>query len=307
MGTYSPTFLEIPISIDWIIMVHYFEYTADLSFSGESHDFWEFVYVVDGSVLIKADDVPHILKKGDVLFHYPNEFHTIQSYKKSCPKLIIISFFSRSKALEDFRHLQLSVTQNDSRLLIKLLEEAKLAFSTQLHTPLDDAYLTPNINAPFAGEQMVGLYLQQFLINIHRHIHPLPLYVPSSSFHLDLHLPHSQDQRVEDTIQFLIQHLTTPLQIDEICRTMGIGRSRLQQLFNAEFNCGVIEFFSRLKATAAKQLLLQKKHRITDISIELGFSSPAYFSSFFKKYFGCTPSQYQKAALDITRSLFELS
>ncbi len=306
MGTYSPTVLQQPIIIDWIVMVHYFEYTADLSFAGESHNFWEFVYVVDGSVLIEADGVPYILKKGEVLFHHPNEFHTLHSYNGSCPKLIIISFSSNSPALKEFCHGQMTVNPGDSQLLVKLLEEAGNAFSTMLYTPMDHAYLTPNQDAPFGSEQMVGLYLQQFLICLLRHIQPKSL-ERTSSFHLDIHLPHSQNPRVEETIQLLSQHLTSPLQLHDICHTMGISRSRLQQLFNAEFKCGVMEFFLRLKATAAKQMLLQKGRSITDISFELGFSSPAYFSAFFKKYFGCTPSQYRKSALDITKSLFDLT
>ena len=37
--------LENSISVDELFTVHYFEYMSDFSFAGESHDFWEFVYV----------------------------------------------------------------------------------------------------------------------------------------------------------------------------------------------------------------------------------------------------------------------
>lgn len=306
MGTYSPTILQQVITIDWIIMVHYFEYTAELAFSGESHDFWEFVYVVDGSVLIEADGVPHILKKGEIIFHQPNEFHTVHAYGGSCPKLIIISFSSNSPALNELRCRQLFVDADDSVLLVKLLEEAGNAFSTRLHTPMEHAYLTSDKDAQFGSEQMVGLYLQHFLICMLRRCRA-GILTQTSSFRLDSQLPHSKNPRVEETIRLLSQNLTSQLRMSDICRTVGMSRSRLQQLFNAEFHCGVMEFFLRLKATAAKQMLLQKNSNITDIAAELGFSSPAYFSAFFKKYFGCTPSQYRKAALDITESLFKLT
>ena len=306
MGTYSPTVLQQVIKIDWIIMVHYFEYTAELAFSGESHNFWEFVYVVDGSVLIEADGAPHILKKGEVIFHQPNGFHTIRSYNGSCPKLIIISFVSDSPAMDEFRHKQVTVNPEDSKLLVNLLKEAQRAFSTKLHTPMDNAYLTSNQDAPFGSEQLVGLYLQHFLICLIRHSNP-EILSHTSTFRFDSQLPHSQNPRVEETIQLLSHNITRPLQMRDICYTIGISRSRLQQLFNLEFQCGVMEFFLRLKATAAKQMLLQKDSNITDIAEELGFSSPAYFSAFFKKYFGCTPSQYRKATLDITKSVFDLS
>ena len=36
---------ENSISIDKIFSIHYFEYMNDFSFEGESHDFWEFIFV----------------------------------------------------------------------------------------------------------------------------------------------------------------------------------------------------------------------------------------------------------------------
>ncbi len=306
MQLYSSTLLKQPIVIDRMIMVHYFEYSADLSYMGESHNFWEFVYVMDGCVKIEADGVPHILNTGEVLFHQPNEFHTISSHKGSCPKLIIISFVSESRALDAFRKKQMSVTFEESKLLLNLLKEAETAFSTPLHIPMEHAYLTPRPDAAFGSEQMVDLYLRQFLIRLFRRINPHSQQT-STDLLLNIQLPHSDNPRIDETLQFLVQHLSEPLQIKDICRSIGIGRSRLQQLFSAELGCGIIEYFLRLKATAAKQLLLQQDMNIIEIANFLGFSSPSHFTFFFKKYFGCTPSQYRKAALDITKSVLSLT
>ena len=49
--TYIKTTLKREIAIDSIITIHYFEYMKDFVFHGESHDFWEFLYVDQGSVI----------------------------------------------------------------------------------------------------------------------------------------------------------------------------------------------------------------------------------------------------------------
>ncbi len=65
---------------------------SDFSFGGESHDFWEFIYVDKGEVGITADTAKHILKKGEIAFHKPNEFHDVTATGYSAPNLIVVSF-----------------------------------------------------------------------------------------------------------------------------------------------------------------------------------------------------------------------
>ena len=55
--TYIKTTLKREIAIDSIITIHYFEYMKDFVFHGESHDFWEFLYVDQGSVIVQAEKI----------------------------------------------------------------------------------------------------------------------------------------------------------------------------------------------------------------------------------------------------------
>ena len=54
--TYVKTQLKWEITIPAIITIHYFEYMKDFAFKGESHDFWEFLYVDKGNILVRAAD-----------------------------------------------------------------------------------------------------------------------------------------------------------------------------------------------------------------------------------------------------------
>ncbi len=42
---FKPTRLKRVFTVNEIFTVHYFEYEKDYSFKGETHDFWEIVYV----------------------------------------------------------------------------------------------------------------------------------------------------------------------------------------------------------------------------------------------------------------------
>ena len=71
--------LHNSITLGRIFSIHYFEYMSDFSFEGESHNFWEFVCVDKGEVDVTRGKTHTILKKGDLVFHKPNEFHNVKA------------------------------------------------------------------------------------------------------------------------------------------------------------------------------------------------------------------------------------
>lgn len=61
---YKGTLLTDTISIHEVFTIHYFEYMSDFSFAGESHNFWEFVFVDKGEIDIYMESIHARLKKG---------------------------------------------------------------------------------------------------------------------------------------------------------------------------------------------------------------------------------------------------
>ena len=53
---YTATVLKNEFAVKKIYTLHYFEYSKNFIFSGEKHNFWEFLYVDKGEVEIIADD-----------------------------------------------------------------------------------------------------------------------------------------------------------------------------------------------------------------------------------------------------------
>lgn len=45
---YSGVKLHNSITVGKIFSIHYFEYMSNFKFSGEAHNFWEFVYIDKG-------------------------------------------------------------------------------------------------------------------------------------------------------------------------------------------------------------------------------------------------------------------
>lgn len=291
--TYIKTKLKRSIDIDAIITLHYFEYMKNFEFKGESHNFWEFLYVDKGTIAVRADDTWTTLKTGDIIFHQPNEFHAIKSIGKDSPNLVVMSFTCDSPAMDFFIRRNFTLSMEERSMISQIITEARQTFSTPMHIPSVEQVELKD-NTPFASQQMIKLYLEHFLIHlIRRYSNPIVL---------SKKLPKADPPKVTKSnsdaeifgriVDYLESHLTTHVTIDQICKDNLIGRSQLQKIFKEHCSLGIIEYFSMLKINAAKELIRTNRMNFTQIAEHLGYTSIHYFSRQFKKVAGMTPSEY---------------
>lgn len=280
-------YLKEELSITRIITIHYFEYTSTYHFAGESHDFWEFLCVDKGEVIVRADQNSYTLTRGQMIFHRPGEFHTVTANGKIAPNLVVISFDCGSPCMKHFEHLITSISENEKSLLARIIHEAKQC----IVTPLDDPYtcrMERNPQAPFGAEQLIKLYMEQLLITLLRRQGTALLPHPSVKS-----VKKKNDSLLMERVHtYLEEHLQDKLTLEEICRANLVGRAQLLKLFRDTHGCGVIDYFSNMKIEKAKQMIREDYYNFTQISDYLGYSTIHYFSRQFKKITGMTPSEY---------------
>lgn len=293
--TYKGISFRKELLIDQLFSLHYFEYMSTFSFPGESHNFWEFVCVDKGEVTIGAGDQIYTLKKGDIAFHEPNEFHWVKANGSIAPNLIVISFSSKSPIMNFFRKKILRTDDFARSLLARIITEA----GNFLEGRLDDPYQTvlrPKSSQPPASGQLIQLYLEELMIYFYRKYSDLSTPAdekPDKPDKPDKTMKENIDTEVFNrVVAYLGQHLSGRVTIETICKDNLIGRSQLQKIFSKKSGLGIIEYFSNMKIEAAKELIRTEQMNFTQISEKLGYTSIHYFSRQFKKVTGMTPSEY---------------
>ena len=293
--SFAAIHLDTDIHVEEIYTVHYFEYRNDFHFPGERHDFWEFQCVDKGMAQVCTDDGPHILNRGQAIFHKPNEFHDLMAVGNTAPNIVVVSFTCHSPCMKFFENRIVNITDTERNLLGMLISEARRCISS----PLDDPYLNimeKRENALFGSQQLLRLYLEQILIYLIRRNMMPQLSVPISKF-VDLKTNSAPYNKI---LFYLEEHIRESLTIEDICHDNLIGRSQLQKLFREQSHCGVIELFSQMKIEFAKQLIRENEMNFTQISEFLGYSSIHYFSRQFKKIAGMTPSEYASSIMALS-------
>lgn len=290
---YNGIILNNVLSIEKIYSIHYFEYMNDFSFAGESHDFWEFIYVDKGEVGVTAGTDFKILKKGEIAFHRPNEFHNVRAVSGIAPNLVVISFRCVDTAMQFFNRKVLKIDEIEHNMLADIIIEARRCFDCRL----DDPYLQ-NISLkhpePFGSGQLIRLYLETTLIHLmRRYQNPVTLqrHAPKQGNFKSAKTKGDAEvfRRVND---YLEANIAQKLSIEQICRDNLVGRSQLQKIFKEQCNLGIIEYFSLMKINASKEMIRLQRMNFTQISEQLGYTSIHYFSRQFKKITGMTPSEY---------------
>lgn len=301
--TYIRTHLKREIVIDSIITIHYFEYMKDFVFHGESHDFWEMLYVDKGSVQVRSGEDTVHLDAGDIIFHQPREFHAIRSVGSSSPNLVAISFTTQSPAMDFFRKKSCTLTIEERTLISHIINTARETLSTPMHIPSVEQ-IQLRSDAPFGSEQLILLYLELFLITLQRnHNNRENLTDSKSVAPLSDTKDTGKSGRINEVIEYMQFHICEPLTISKICDALSISRSALQSLFHSEKNCGVMEYFNDLKIQRARDIIRDGSMNFTEIAYFLSYSSLQYFSKQFKNATGMSPSEYASSVKGISNSL----
>lgn len=289
---YKSITLTEDLVIGRLYTIHYFEYMNTFSFAGESHDFWEFLYVDKGAVEITSGNRKHRLEKGEIIFHKPNEFHDVTADGRIAPNLIVISFECLSPHMDFFRDKILRLGETEQKLLASIISEAKKSFAGRLDDPYQEEIFL-NEQLPFGSLQLIKIYMEHFLIHLLRRYHEKGGLTEKFSLQAAKTTKQKSNQEIFALVtRYLEKHLNQHLTLEQICRDNMISRSHLQKIFQQQSGLGIIEYFSGMKIDAAKQLMRTDQMNFTQIAEKLGYSSIHYFSRQFKKITGMTPSEY---------------
>lgn len=86
----------------------------------------------------------------------------------------------------------------------------------------------------------------------------------------------------------------TEFSTEDFAKAMNMSRSNLHLKLKAITGESAIEFIRKIRFKEACLLLKEGRYNIAEISTKVGFNTPSYFATSFKKYVGCLPTEYVK-------------
>ena len=272
------SFVFTPISFENTLLMQLGRIYCSPGYIVEEHahlNWYELTVITEGEGDIITNNVKTSVKKGDIYFSFPGDFHKIISSNDNPLKYDYLSFNTINSSL-----------QEELSTIVKIYSYTERIFYDE-----EIRYLTNKVIAEISSEnqyknQILTLCFEQIIFHILRH------------FNGSKKLPQKKYSSVADELCYqIMNHIDINIQtiqnLHEISDIFGYNYSYLSHLFKKYTNTTILDYYSNKKLTVAKLLIDEGKMKINQISESLNYSSPYAFSNAFKKKFGIAPRTYQ--------------
>ncbi|XXK30656.1 GlxA family transcriptional regulator [Rhodobacteraceae bacterium nBUS_24] len=101
------------------------------------------------------------------------------------------------------------------------------------------------------------------------------------------------DQRIQNAVAMMIEHIEQPISIHEISTALSISTRQLERIF-ARYGFGSpCKYFKTLRLERARQLLEQSNLSVSEVALACGFECQTHFSKNYKKRYGVSPRGFR--------------
>ena len=257
-------------------------------FLGESHPFWELLYVKKGMLEVVEDENTYVLYEGSIICHAPGEFHRIRNIGEASAHILVLTLDTIGALPDNVKNGVFALTkelrelfEESFRSLFYMCYEKGRTKSPHAQVCSSDVDAAPeNLGNPNkVGEEGLAS-LTVFLWKLSKQKVNDTLI--------------STDRRAREyskIVSTMSDNISENLSIDEISALHHVSKSYVTKLFKAYAGEGPMKYYARLRLTKIQNMLLSGIG-ISKIVEDMNFSSAAYLSSFFKEKTGLSPMEW---------------
>ncbi len=257
-------------------------YYSDLDFhsvGSHSHDYYEFYFFVEGSVVMEIDSVPYEVRPGDLIIIPPGTRHRAMIQDGSVPYRRFVFWISRDycDALcaqsEDYGyalHTGKTVFHYDV-----------IGFNTltgKLFALLDEIH-----SERFAKDSRITLCVSDLMLHIARTVWEMET---SSAGDREL-------SAYEAVTAFISAHLDEDLSLERISGELFLSKFYLSHLFRENTGLSLHQYIVKRRLEAACEAL-RAGAGAADACALVGFSDYSSFFRAFRKEYGLSPAQFRQ-------------
>lgn len=255
-------------------------YPKGKNFLGEMHDFWEVVYVMDGEVIISADENVHYFKSGDIIFHKPLELHKFNVVGENGATMFIFSFTMSGPLSKKMERRAVHLDKYNRSIIKKFIEYVE--YNARHCHEIESEESFTDILPYFANDDI-------FLHTVANYIGRIVLSQAGGSNALPKTKTH-ETELFKQALQIMNEKISEQLSVDDLAVALNMSASSLKRLFDKYAGMSVHKCFLTLKIKTAT-VLLKGGMSVSEVSDALGFSSQGYFSATYKRETGNNPSK----------------
>ena len=246
---------------------------------------YEFMFVTDGTLYIKAGEEEYIISEGSYII---------------IPPLLVQQGYKPSRCTFYWLHF----AQNEGEVMFYGSECADKEYRTCANGQLRTEYLVLPMYGTVPSPGRITVMFRQLLDAEKRYqnksyddfyVTSLLLELKSQLMELNQRpvLPETHNRLCNNIKDYINWHICEPVTVAEIASYYGYNARYLSALFKEYTGFTIKDYIINAKIIQAKKLLSGTGSTITQIAYSMGFQDNHNFSKYFKKATGMTPSEYR--------------
>jgi hypothetical protein len=242
-----------------------------------SHDFYEILYVCNGSPQYLLDSSRYQLAPGDIVFLPAGVPH--------CP-------IELNKLIEPYRRYVLWVKRSFLETLIHTWPELEVLKNKKyiLHTNGDCLEKLHNSFKNLSNENRFQLFCWEAALALETGL----LLIDIQRVAMNISEPKPEEPRLLDQIlNYIDLNLNNKLDLEQISHKSYVSSRTVSRLFRLQLNVSCSQFITQKRLIVAKNLISAGKP-LEQIYNLVGFGDYSSFYRAFKREYGISPSQYRK-------------
>jgi len=100
---------------------------------------------------------------------------------------------------------------------------------------------------------------------------------------------------VAAALNYINAHLSEPLTVEILAEQVNLSSSAFSRRFRELTRRSPYQFVKETRLERARELLLERRLRVSDVSVAVGYASMSHFTKEFRARFGTTPREYADA------------
>lgn len=111
------------------------------------------------------------------------------------------------------------------------------------------------------------------------------------------HYEKIESDTIQQIKQYIIEHSHEDISLDALAKKVDLSPIYISKMFKEKLGVNYIDFLTECRIEKAKKLMGNPEKSIKEITFEVGYHDPNYFSKVFKKVAAVSPNSYRKILL----------
>ncbi len=268
------------IEVVAIESLYQYHLSPNFHYRGETHDLYEFFYVISGNMLVSAENRVYGLTAGEYIIVPPNVMHAMNPDK--CHSLSVSITFS-CNGLDDKL-----ITLKKAKITDEQIQIINILVKNYADNFYQKGYKDLPIKSPmkneYAFKQLTKNELEVLLIFSTRN------FLQEQQIEK---IKNKKSALSEQIKQYIELHFKERITLKNIADELGYCVGHICRQFKQTYSISIIDYMLRRRVIEAITMFEESDISIQSVSDQLGFDSSQYFSYIFKRFTHLTPRQYK--------------